>query len=149
LIRLLEAIVDRGRAWRRWRRPASASRPARLENWQILNLPDSAGNPQIRVSGEIFGDPRFAGGAFVTTSSVSDYRYYKQGIVVVTRSGTEYLLGRPHISETFAKSRLARFLDSRLGNGIAGAPASAATLVRRGDRTRLWRGRSPRPASSR
>jgi hypothetical protein len=119
MLRLWEALVGRhGPASRQRVSEPAVELPSRLENWQMLRLPDEAGAATICVSGEISGDPRFAPGSFVTTSSVHGYRYENEEIVVVTRTGTEYLLGKPHAAETFAKSRLTRHLDARNGAGL-------------------------------
>jgi hypothetical protein len=119
MLRIWQALVGRHDPLSRHPVDAfQAEQPSRLENWQILGLADEAGEPAVCVSGEIFGDPRFARGAFVTTSAVHGYRYENDEIVVVTRTGTEYLLGKPHVAETFAKSRLARYLDDRAGGGL-------------------------------
>jgi hypothetical protein len=84
-----------------------------LSDWRIVvarNAPEADG---LCVSGYVSGNPRFAEGELVTTSVIRTYRLESEAVVVITRKGSEYRLGKPGSAEPFAAQRLLRHLAER------------------------------------
>jgi hypothetical protein len=63
------------------------------------------------LCGHVFGNPQFKSGEFVQTSMVKSHRVEFDSLIVVTRNGSEYWLGKPSPSESSAMERLLRYLQ--------------------------------------
>ena len=63
---------------------------ARLENWSVGTKDPYTPPEYARVSGTVYGHPRFQDGEFITLSTVIEVN----GIVIRTKN-TTYLLGEP------------------------------------------------------
>ncbi|WP_291994550.1 hypothetical protein [Candidatus Accumulibacter sp. ACC003] len=86
-----------------------------LNNWKTLELITREGETLVCIEGRVYGkNPRFPSSSHIRTSPVTGYSFESNSMVVMTRRGSEYLLGKPDSSETFAQQRLMRRL-SRLG----------------------------------
>ncbi len=86
-----------------------------LNNWKILELVTRDGERLVCIEGRVYGsNPRFPSSSHIRTSPVTGYNLESNSMVVTTKRGSEYLLGKPDPSETFAQQRLIRSL-SRLG----------------------------------
>ena len=84
-----------------------------LHNWKIIFRAGSSGDESICLGGKVYGNARFASGEPITTSAIAWYRVEADSVIVATRSGSEYMLGKPNTSEPFAKRRLIRHLEER------------------------------------
>lgn len=69
----------------------------RLENWSVT-MANPFGAPETGGSmhGKVYGHPRFDDGDKVTTSKIKDVDTSTGGHVVITHSGSRYLLGEPN-----------------------------------------------------
>jgi hypothetical protein len=81
-----------------------------LSDWKIVLARRASGADSLCVSGCVSGNPRFAEGELVTTSAITTYRLEFDALIVVTRKGSEYQLGKPSPAEPFAAQRLLRRL---------------------------------------
>ena len=92
-----------------------------LNNWKTLELVTREGEALVCIEGRVYGsNPRFPSSSHIRTSPITGYSFESNAMVVITRRGSEYLLGKADPSETFAQQRLMRRL-SRLGQ----TPASS------------------------
>jgi hypothetical protein len=94
-----------------------------LENWFVIARRNSSGDEVLFLSGQVHGHARFHAGEVITTSSLTEHRFEQEKLVVLTRHGSEYMLGRPKASAMFAKQRLLRYLQrpkSQAGAGDSG-----------------------------
>ena len=69
----------------------------RIENWSVVASRDPYAAPECqvrRLSGKVFGHPRFADGVQCTTSRIKKVN----GNQVTTRNGSVYTLGEPAAS---------------------------------------------------
>ena len=86
-----------------------------LNNWKTLELITREGETLVCIEGRVYGsNPRFPSSSHIRTSPVTGYSFQSNSMVVKTKRGSEYMLGKPDLSETFAQQRLMRRL-SRLG----------------------------------
>lgn len=86
-----------------------------LNNWKTLELITREGETLVCIEGRVYGsNPRFPSSSHIRTSPVTGYSFEANSMVVMTKRGSHYLLGKPDPSETFAQQRLMRRL-SRLG----------------------------------
>lgn len=86
-----------------------------LNNWITLELITRDGERLVCIEGSVHGtNPRFPAASRIRTSPVTGYYFEASSMAITTRRGSEYLLGKPDASETFAQQRLMRRL-SRLG----------------------------------
>ncbi|MBE2260044.1 MAG: hypothetical protein H6942_11570 [Candidatus Accumulibacter sp.] len=86
-----------------------------LNNWKTLELVTRDGETLVCIEGRVYGsNPRFPSSSHIRTSPVTGYSFESNSMVVMTKRGSEYLLGKADPSETFAQQRLMRRL-SRLG----------------------------------
>lgn len=91
-----------------------------LNNWKMLELVTRDHETLVCIEGRVYGsNPRFPTSSHIRTSPVTSYTLDANSMVVRTRRGSEYLLGKPDPGQVFAQQRLLRRL-SRLGL----APAS-------------------------
>lgn len=82
-----------------------------LNNWKIVELQTVEGEVLICLEGRVYGSkPRFPSSSHVRTSPVTGYRMEANSMVVTTRRGSEYLLGKPDPRQAFAQQRLMRRL---------------------------------------
>ncbi|HOL63960.1 MAG TPA: hypothetical protein PLB97_01300 [Accumulibacter sp.] len=82
-----------------------------LNNWKIVELQTIEGELLICLEGRVYGsNPRFPSSSHVRTSPVTGYTLDANSMVVTTRRGSEYLLGKPDPRQTFAQQRLMRRL---------------------------------------
>lgn len=68
----------------------------RIENWAIVEDIDAYTAPEMvkkRLTGSVYGHPRFEDGKVVTTSSLKEVDMVTRS--VLTKSGSKYLLGTP------------------------------------------------------
>ncbi len=92
-----------------------------LNDWKMLDLVTRDGEALVCIEGRVYGsNPRFPSSSHIRTSPITGYSLNANSMVVITKRGSEYLLGKPASSQTFAQQRLMRRL-SRLNE----APASA------------------------
>ncbi|WP_300454387.1 hypothetical protein [Accumulibacter sp.] len=90
-----------------------------LNNWKTLELVTRDGEQLVCIEGRVYGsNPRFPSSSHIRTSPITGYSFQSNSMVVMTKRGSEYLLGKPDPSETFAQQRLIRRL-SRLGSTAA------------------------------
>ncbi len=93
-----------------------------LKNWVIVIRRRESGEELLCLSGKVYGNPRFRVGQVITTSFLTSHRVESEFVVVCTRNGSEYKLGRPRATEVFAKQRLLRHLQRlNMQNGFDGA----------------------------
>ncbi|MCB1931559.1 hypothetical protein [Accumulibacter sp.] len=86
-----------------------------LNNWKTLELITREGEMLVCIEGRVYGsNPRFPSSSHIRTSPVTGYAFESNSMVVMTKRGSQYLLGKPDPSETFAQQRLMRRL-ARLG----------------------------------
>jgi hypothetical protein len=86
-----------------------------LNGWKTLELITREGETLVCIEGRVLGkNPRFPSSSHIRTSPLTGYRLDNDGMVVMTKRGSEYGLGKPDPSETFAQQRLIRRM-SRLG----------------------------------
>ncbi|HPU81831.1 hypothetical protein [Accumulibacter sp.] len=82
-----------------------------LNNWKMLDFVTRDGEALVCIEGRVYGNnPRFPSSSHIRTSPVMGYSLDSNSMVVMTRRGSEYLLGKPDPSETFAQQRLIRRL---------------------------------------
>jgi hypothetical protein len=92
-----------------------------LNDWKMLDLVTRDGEALVCIEGRVYGsNPRFPSSSHIRTSPITGYSLNASSMVVLTKRGSEYLLGKPASSQTFAQQRLMRRL-SRLNE----APAAA------------------------
>lgn len=83
-----------------------------LNSWKILRLKTSEGEVLVCLEGRVYGsNPRFPSSSYIRTSQIVGYSYESDSMVVTTRRGSEYLLGKPDPGQTFAQQRLIRHLN--------------------------------------
>lgn len=83
-----------------------------LNSWKILKLKTSEGEVLVCLEGRVYGsNPRFPSSSCIRTSQIVGYSFESDSMVVTTRRGSEYLLGKPDPGQTFAQQRLIRYLD--------------------------------------
>lgn len=86
-----------------------------LNNWKMLDLITRDGESLVCVEGRVYGsNPRFPASSHIRTSPVTGYSIDANSMVILTKRGSAYQLGKPDPSQTFAQQRLIRRL-SRLG----------------------------------
>ncbi len=88
-----------------------AGRSFILEAWGIVSHADSDGVLTLRLSGIAFGSSLPLTGTCVRTSPAVRYRMQGSRLVIITRSGSEYMLGLRDGSQDEDKKRLVRYLD--------------------------------------
>jgi hypothetical protein len=75
-----------------------ATQTARLENWCVTPLEMSPYTPPEcqahGLHGTVYGHPRFFDGDEITTTECASLRTEGDNVIVITRSGSEYLLGQ-------------------------------------------------------
>ncbi len=92
-----------------------------LNNWKMLDFVTRDGEPLVCIEGRVFGsNPRFPSSSHIRTSPVTGYSLDANSMVVTTRRGSEYLLGKPDPTQAFAQQRLMRRL-SRVSRTPPGA----------------------------
>jgi hypothetical protein len=84
-----------------------------LSNWTILYCRTRNGDALMRLRGEVFGHPRYADGEDVTISTLCSCRQAGDTYSVITRTGTEYVLGKPHHEELEAVDRILQQLKAQ------------------------------------
>ncbi len=83
-----------------------------LNNWKVIELQTIEGELLICLEGRVYGsNPRFPSSSHVRTSPVTGYTLNANSMVVTTRRGSEYLLGKPDPGQVFAQQRLMRRLS--------------------------------------
>jgi hypothetical protein len=82
-----------------------------LKNWSVVKRRRESGDELLCLSGLVYGNARFRTAQLITTSTITAYRLEADFLVVITRNGSEYMLGRPKPTEVFAKQRLMRYLQ--------------------------------------
>jgi hypothetical protein len=82
-----------------------------LKNWAIVKRTAAFGEEAYCLSGDVYGNPNFTEGEFILTSFIRSHRFEADVMVIITRSGSEYWLGRPSVTAAFAKQRLLRYLQ--------------------------------------
>jgi hypothetical protein len=87
-----------------------------LEDWEISCLPDSKGALKLCLTGLAFGGAHPVAGSTTRTSPIVRYRMQGKRLVILTQSGSEYMLGMRDTPQDDDKRRLVRYLD-----GIASA----------------------------
>jgi hypothetical protein len=85
----------------------------RLRNWKIVDCRSRSGGSLMRLHGHVYGNPRYPDGAVVTTSTLYSFRRDGKTVAVITRSGSEYLLGEPLATDPAALPRLLRQLETQ------------------------------------
>jgi hypothetical protein len=99
-----------------------------LKDWFILQHARADGEVVIRLRGRVYGNPRYLAGNEVTISALRSCRQEKDSISVITRNGSEYVLGKPNRREPLAKVRLLRHFEAnRVATAAARKPETAPT----------------------
>jgi len=92
-----------------------------LNNWKILDLVTRDGDALVCIEGRVYGsNPRFSSSSHIRTSPITGYSLDANSMVVTTKRGSEYLLGKPDPSQTFAQQRLMRRLSRLSPNATSG-----------------------------
>ena len=90
-----------------------------LNNWKMLDLVTRDGEALVCIEGRVYGsNPRFPTSSHIRTSPITGYSLNSNSMVIMTKRGSEYLLGKPDPSQAFAQQRLMRRL-SRLNQASA------------------------------
>jgi hypothetical protein len=82
-----------------------------LENWRLVAGKTAAQDSAIKIHGTVYGNPLYPAGSTIHTSTLVGYRKESDNLVVMTVTGSEYLLGKPDAATPFAKRRLMRHLQ--------------------------------------
>jgi len=83
-----------------------------LNNWKMLELVTREGEDLVCIEGRVYGsNPRFPSPSHIRTSPITGYSLDANSMVVRTKRGSEYLLGKPDPSQIFAQQRLLRRLS--------------------------------------
>jgi len=83
-----------------------------LNNWKTLELLTREGETLVCIEGRVYGsNPRFPSSSHIRTSPLIGYSFEASSMVVLTKRGSEYLLGKPDSSQPFAQQRLMRRLS--------------------------------------
>ncbi len=83
-----------------------------LNNWKTLELLTREGETLVCIEGRVYGsNPRFPASSHIRTSPITGYSFEASSMVVTTKRGSEYLLGKPDSSQPFAQQRLMRRLS--------------------------------------
>jgi hypothetical protein len=90
---------------------ARGTRSFILERWEIVSVSDPKGAVKLCLGGRAFGGSHPLAGEDVRTSAIARYRKQGNRLVIVTRSGTEYMLGMRDGPQEQDKQRLIRYLD--------------------------------------
>ena len=82
-----------------------------LNSWKTLELSTREGEVLLCIEGRVYGsNPRFPSSSHIRTSPITGYRFESNAMVVMTKRGSEYVLGKPDPSQAFAQQRLIRRL---------------------------------------
>jgi hypothetical protein len=81
-----------------------------LENWRLEFGKNAAQDAAMKIHGVVWGNPAYRSGKPIHTSTIVGYREDSDNLVVMTITGSEYLLGKPDPSRPFALRRLMRYL---------------------------------------
>jgi hypothetical protein len=81
-----------------------------LENWRLEFGKNAAQDAAMRINGTVWGNPSYRAGKAIHTSTIVGYREESDNLVVMTITGSEYLLGKPDPTRPFALRRLMRYL---------------------------------------
>ena len=82
-----------------------------LNSWKTLELSSREGEVLLCIEGRVYGsNPRFPSSSHIRTSPITGYRFESNAMVVMTKRGSEYVLGKPDPSQAFAQQRLIRRL---------------------------------------
>jgi hypothetical protein len=100
-----------------------------LANWKIASCVSPSGATLTCLCGHVFGNPNFNPGQFVQTSTVKSHTVEFDSLIVLTRNGSEYWLGKPDPAESFAVQRLLRYLQE----------SESVQLVKEGDESTRMR----------
>ncbi len=83
-----------------------------LNNWKMLELVTRDGEALACIEGRVYGsNPRFPISSHIRTSPVTGYSLNSNSMVIMTKRGSEYLLGKPDPSQPFAQQHLMRRLS--------------------------------------
>ena len=82
-----------------------------LENWEVIRLPDRKGALKLCLAGLAFGGAHPLAGAIVRTSAIARYRMQGNRLVILTQSGSEYMLGMRDAPQEEDRRRLIRYLE--------------------------------------
>jgi hypothetical protein len=82
-----------------------------LEDWEIVSLPNTKGAVKLCLSGLAFGGAHPVAGVTARTSAIVRYRMQGKRLIIVTQSGSEYMLGMRDTPQEDDKRRLIRYLD--------------------------------------
>ena len=103
--------------------------PFILENWEIVSLTDPRGAVKLCLVGLTFGGSHPMTGVNVRTSAIVRYRMQGQRLVIITRRGTEYMLGMRSAPQEQDKRRLIRYLDRIQGASNKAEFAQSASPI--------------------
>jgi hypothetical protein len=82
-----------------------------LENWRLVVGKNAHQDSAVKIHGTVFGNPAYRTGNAIHTSTIVGYREESGALVVMTITGSEYLLGKPDATKPFALRRLMRYLQ--------------------------------------
>ena len=108
-----------------------------LSDWRIVVARSAKGTEALCVSGCVTGNPLFRDGELVTTSAIRTYRRESDVVIVITRKGSEYHLGKPSLAEPFAAQRLLRHLAGLSREGARSRDMDIQTRAPHPDATDL------------
>jgi hypothetical protein len=82
-----------------------------LSNWTVIERTGHSGDSVMRLRGDVSGHERYPPGATVTISALRSCSREGNSVVVMTHSGTEYMLGTP--TEADATERVLAYLRAK------------------------------------
>jgi hypothetical protein len=100
------------------------ARFAILEEWKVVTLADKTGALRLCLEGTAYGNSHPICGDYARTSALVRYRMEGRRLVVITRSGSEYMLGMRSQPQDEDKLRLIRYLD-RIASARSTWPAAS------------------------
>jgi hypothetical protein len=84
-----------------------------LSNWTIVQRSGHAGDAAMRLRGEVSCHERYQAGSKVTISALRSCSRKGGKVLVMTHSGTEYVLGPPDPIEPAAMARLLAYMRAK------------------------------------
>lgn len=75
-----------------------------IKDWSICELPlNEFQAPELRkrcIHGSVYGNPKFADGKYVNTSTIQRF-IYEQGIIIAETKNSKYILRKENVNEGY------------------------------------------------